>query len=340
MMRQHHRCALWTALTLIQTACPTCEPPDTGDAAADATSADQGATDAGRRDSLSADRSGGDHVPRDRPVGGDGTGVDAGYTLDELVGAILVRETFGSTWGYVNASIFDGPSVAITPEHWFERVAVNGPCELRQASFSGDFGNCDPVCVSPQFCTPALTCEDESQLAPAGALTFTGLSRSATMTPTVYGYSSVDFLDGNVFAPGAAIEVSASGGVTPAFSLSAQGVEDMVPIGTGPLVVHDNQDLVLQWVPGTAGDLVEVIVTPSVHIFTWMIIQCRAADTGQLTISRDLLQHLPYDSACTHGECGSRSRIVRYSEDHTALPNGVVRLRGESMANIATQRVP
>lgn len=333
--------SLLAALAVAHTACPGCEPPDTADATGDAAATDRASIDRST-DAGHGDQSVRDQARPDVDIGGDSNpGNDAGYAIDELVGVIQVREYPGvSPWGGITASIFDGPSMAIAPEYWFARVAGDGLCELRQASFVGDFGVCDPACVAPQFCTPALACEDEAQLASAGPLVFTGLSRSVTLTPTIYGYDYADFTDGNSFAPGAAVTVAAAGDVTPAFTLSAHGVEDMQLLDTAPLVVHDGQDLVVQWVPGSAGDLIEVVVTPRVHAFVWMFIRCRAADTGQLIISRNLLQHFPYDSACTHGECAAQSRIVRYSEDHAAVPSGVVRLRVESATSIMTQRVP
>lgn len=331
--------------------CAGCEPPAGADAAGDdaatdASAIDQrpldAAADGGHADRATSDQGVADQVRPDVQIGCDSNpGSDAGYAVDEIVGTIQVREYPGSSpWAAVTAIIFDGPTTSTAPEHWFTRVAGDALCELRQAAFVGDFGVCDPACTPPQFCTPALTCEDEAQLAPAGTLTFGGLSHGVSLSPTAYGYDYADFMDGNAFAPAASVTVSAAGGVTPAFTLSAHGVEDLLLLDTEPLVVHDNEDLTVQWVPGTAGDLIEVYLTPRVHAFAWMFIRCRVADSGQLIISRDLLQHFPHDTACTHGECASHSNITRYSEDHHAGPNGVIRLRVESTASIMTQRVP
>ncbi|NMC69453.1 MAG: hypothetical protein GYA57_05205 [Myxococcales bacterium] len=268
----------------------------------DATAADDGG-DAGEAETESG--ADGDVAPdgdagEDADVGGDDGG-DAGEDdggcppppappVVPLRGQVRVTARDSPAMPAIDASAqFASPAALV----WHEEVMREGACRLLHYDASGCTEGCwDGVCRDG-VCEPFPTYQT------AGTVTLTGIG-PGTVTLEDYGYGTYyGFVSGVELVAGAAVEVRATGGEFPAFSIA--GVQpppvEMSLTTVDELHLANGRDNVVTWTPADpCGSRVRLqLKTPTAaHGLppVWMI-ECDAPDTGSLTIPRAIVEAFP-----------------------------------------------
>jgi hypothetical protein len=183
----------------------------------------------------------------------------------------------------VSAFLFDEPEVP--PE---ELVAQAGDCALYRRDLAPCGDSCDGDCGGAGICIPF------PRYASAGDISVTGVVEDLALRFVEPGYYVPETRpQGDLFEPGASIQVAASGGDFPAFEMEARGVADLTD--EIELVLDDDRDHTVTW---TAGDDeatgFQLVLRTGWHggPYETMLI-CEAPDEGRLAISRTLIRMLP-----------------------------------------------
>ena len=166
-----------------------------------------------------------------------------------------------------------------------------GPCTfVRPAPW--DF--CDPACVPPEYCGAEGLCVLLPGPLGAGDIAVTGLTVGLTLAPeTRYMYYQAVFdaepPDGDLFSEGAIIEATATGGDVPPFTVSVQGVADLVTPLACPPVLDPEEDLVVSWEPAAEGGTIHFTLASANHGAQYSRIHCEGEDTGEFVVDRSLI---------------------------------------------------
>jgi hypothetical protein len=234
----------------------------------------------------------------------------------------IVRSTIDATFYTTGAPV------------WHQRAMDDGTCSLW--TFAPQ--QCDMFC-SNGVCTGRNQCTPFPMAATAGTLNVTGLNLAVSMTPDPtlgrYYYQATPPAD--LFAPGAAITLNATGGFVPAFTARATGVPPLqAQIQGGHIDLLAGQDYTLRWTPATGAGAAETRVRLTVNSPNGghgqpykAIIECDAPDAaGELTVPRAMVDALPRLLAfavCAGVDCPP-SYVMRYSRGTAAVTGGYVEL--------------
>lgn len=161
---------------------------------------------------------------------------------------------------------------------------------------------CDPACTGGAVCVENGQCADYPTGLDVGEVTVQGLhlddgSTEFTMQPigTARTYQPVGLSFAYPsFADGEALNLTASGNDTAAFSIDTQGIAPLEMLTEDGVLFARDQPVVLEWVPGAAATAarVQVVVDISHHGGQTGEIDCDTADTGSLEIAADLVTQL------------------------------------------------
>jgi len=151
-------------------------------------------------------------------------------------------------------------------------------------------------------------------------ISVTGLLGPLSFQPTGSTYRTETSIEGPLFAPGAAIAVTAPGDEVPGFSVSAVGV---VPFDEeiDLITIEDDVDTEVTWTAASSGR-VQLALRLGWHggPCTDMIL-CEADDTaGSLVIAGELVTQFPYPSRMTWTGCLSGSGTVWPHSQPTLSP--------------------
>lgn len=217
-----------------------------------------------------------------------GGGSDETPLPDEVRGRIEIIEYGGLGLGYVTAHFTDAE---LTPE-----VARDGDCRVFEQPCLGQVGGCE----APEGFS-------------AGTLTITGLWQPLALEPGWNNQYIADGVPRDVFTADAEVTASAAGDQIEPFSLTTGGVEpvesdlgngNMPPLGDGP--AH------FQWTPGSGDARVrlEINAADVCHAGAhWLVLECDAADTGQLEVTPAVLAAIP------EGYFGCGGSLGRFRSD-------------------------
>jgi hypothetical protein len=217
--------------------------------------------------------------------------------------------------------VFTGAvSNGVAPAAIPDVLAASGSCELvgPRSLF------CSTPCESGQTCAGDDTCVPTPQKVSVGSLSLTGLLAEVEVSPngitSDYSKTIMDPFPG--FEPGAAIQITAAGEDSEAFTMGAWGVakldspERFVQVAPGSGVT-------LEWdatAANPAQSQVAVTFTVNAHGATTGWIECTAEDTGSFEIPEPLVTQL-----IELGLSGfPRVSLARRSTDTVALPGGCV----------------
>jgi hypothetical protein len=223
--------------------------------------------------------------------GDDGTGgVAYEYrTCDvaEHVGSFRVdlAEDFTGVQGRVE----DGVAPLEVPD----LVASSGDCAVWRSPELF----CDPACDVSTTCAQDGSCVPLPVRLSAGAVTITGLAAAVDMPPREpdFFYTNPGTLPHPGFAPGADIQLAASGSDdVAAFALAGRGVE---PLAGAPdeLVVAEGEPLAIGWREpddDDAGARALVLLDFAQHGGPHIFIECDVPDTGAASVPAELVQEL------------------------------------------------
>lgn len=232
------------------------------------------------------------------PDGGNDPGADLrppgdGPIFDDLVSGVEVLRATGpyNAFARAYASFYKAGAAGFHRE-----VMRKGACRLLTFKPAFCDNPCQGICVDTNQCRPF------PERVSAGNLTLSGLKVAVTLRPDAQNYYyNQGVLPADLFAEGAALGVSASGGTVPAFSLTTRGVA--APLASASIVNHeitlkDGADYAFSWTPGADPDA-RVRVTLNAnnrgHGMPYEgIIECDAPDAaGAVTIDKDLITAFP-----------------------------------------------
>lgn len=229
---------------------------------------------------------------------GDDDSTDGGLLGQMRIHHWQVDSEFGDAqpvvwmWG-----IYDGPFPGeamgvIALESW-EVVAEAGDCVYIDRV---DPGLCDPPCPGGSICTSEGACEPLPALQPAGTLTLTGLTTELSLVPDDLGYYHLEGTPGfPLFTADTTVELSADGGATPAFGVTAGGVDDLQMAVPCDLELTEGEPLELEWIPAGDGARVRWEMFSFMHAGNGPVLRCVTDDDGELTVAAELVERYLLD---------------------------------------------
>lgn len=296
------------ALALTMAACSSSEdgPSGAAGAAGSGTSGGSSAGGSGNSTSGTSSSGSGSVIPSDP---------------EQIVGTFAIQMKVDKGMTSVVGQVADGP----VPGNlvWTEKKR-EGDCRLETPSSPFCDGGCGAeVCVADGKCQPYPTGHS------VGAVTLQGVrleggGAELTLKEVAASYQppAGTTLAYPPFGATDTIAVSATGGDYPAFDLSAPGI-DPLELATTDLALSPDKAFVLEWdAATTASSKVHVKIDLSHHGGIKGLIECDAADTGSLTISKEMVAEL-----IGLGVAGYPSVVLtRTSVDTTQLDHGKVQL--------------
>ena len=232
--------------------------------------------------------------------------------LDARVGVFEIGvDTYGlaAITGYV--------ADRVNPLQVLEAKESDGPCTLLERPNP----LCDPPCTGSQQCAAANQCVPYPENQDAGTVAITGLSVPVALSADGQGnYTKTDF-DAAPFAPGANLELTATGGTTGTFSLQGEGVALLeLPTKTWPF--HAGEPLTIAWTPGNGVGTIRLNLNVDQHGVTPVTLVCDVPDTGSFTVPASMTTAL-----WGYGVSGApSSSIVRRTVDSVQTAFGCVEL--------------
>lgn len=256
----------------------------------------------------------------DSSAGADAGSQEVGFVPDRVgIVNLVVSEFAGPDTGSF-AALRDGPELP-----GLELVAEEGDCAYWKRV---EEGFCETPCSG--FCSPEGTCVPWPANRSAGFIAVTGLRGALGFEPTASGYQTESSIEGDLFDPGASIQVEAPGDEVPGFSLSATGVEpfeDEIDV----ISLEDGVDEVVSWTPASSGRI-QLALRLGWHgaPFTDMLL-CETEDVGSLVVPGSLISQFPYFEGGLFQVPSSMGRFDRAVVD---TPDGTVELFVGSMQYI------
>ena len=201
-------------------------------------------------------------------------------------------------------------------------VAAAGDCVVLKGDRTEPF-NCDPECEPGELCVDG-ECVPYPEVAPAGTISVSGIAEEQVLEPDGSGWYPMSWdIPADLFGPADEVSVTAAGGVTPAFTMSAQGVSDLQsqPNAHG---FEPGEDYTIEWEadPASPGRIQVILATGwhgSVDLTT---IYCETEDDGEITISGELTGLFQIPSC---GEC-EMSYLRRFTRDVVDGVDGPIEL--------------
>jgi hypothetical protein len=243
----------------------------------------------------------------DRPDAGPV--VDAGPTNHRVDRAGMINLIEGGGFLSVFALIQDGPERP-TPI----AAAQAGECTVfvRPQPALCSPACTDGVCTAPGTCTPWPANVD------VGAITVTGLRQPLRFVPGQFGYEPTPAPGKDLFAPGAAIGVSAPGATGPGFSVGLTGVADLTGGPDASLTLVDGQDTTVRWSAAGSGQIQLGLVVGWHGAPYEALLLCEGPDDGELVVPGGLIADLPR----SNGLESHPSWMMRFDRAQVATPAG------------------
>jgi hypothetical protein len=259
--------------------------------------------------------------------GGGGDAFDAAPVPDagpddlrpDRIGFVNLIE--GGGFLSVFAAIQDRPELPIPAV-----VARDGECTVyaRPAPAS-----CDPPCTAG-VCTAPDTCTPYAEPKSAGPITVTGLVAPLVFQPGPFGYTPEPQPGTDLFAPGAAIEVTAPGDEVPGFAAALTGVDTLVaPFHNLTLV--DGQDAEVTWTAANDATIQIALLVGWHGAPPEATLVCETADDGAFTIPGAIIAELPRAST---GLESHPSWLQRVDRAVVASPAGPIEIVVASSVNL------
>ncbi|MEC9071454.1 MAG: hypothetical protein VX938_03705 [Myxococcota bacterium] len=202
--------------------------------------------------------------------------------LDDRVGHFEL--THNEFYAAITGTVSDG----VIPLTVLQPVKVVGDCTLLQKK--NPF--CDPPCGAGELCDHDGTCTPYPQNTSVGTVSISGLLKpDVAIEPNAQDYYWDPDVPFPLFEAGAGIELTASGGDTEGFSLSAWGVPDLV-LEDAVLAMASGTDLEVKWTPEEGAWRVWFSLNIDQHGNAPVTLFCEVEDTGSATISAELIDEL------------------------------------------------
>ncbi len=183
--------------------------------------------------------------------------------------------------------------------------------------------NCDKECAWGEEVCINNECLPHPTLPPSGDIVIRRLDEEGTHTPAPMGYyDSAWGLSPTLFEPGKPVTATSTGGDTPAFALTAYGVEPLVASPDAWDFVP-GEDYTVTWTAGSGKARIQLLLQTGWHGSPNLTtIWCETDDDGEITVPASLTEDFPIPSC---GECEG-SYISRFTRDLVDFGNGPIEL--------------
>ena len=234
---------------------------------------------------------GGAPGPGDLPDGWSSDGNLGAPGFTKAPGSVFAVE---SRFPHARVNDLGGSFFTDEPVSFHREVQRSGDCRLLTFKSARCDTFCQGVCVDTNVCKPFPT-----RLS-AGPLSFSGIKTPVTVPPNTANYYVPDPpVSGDLFDAGATVTVKAAGAEFKAFSLTGNGVPalETTALVNDEIKLDDNSDYRFTWTPSG---------NPQARLWLTLnannlghgapyegIIECDAADTGSLTIAKELIKPFP-----------------------------------------------
>lgn len=219
---------------------------------------------------------------------GTPTGTGESWGIEDL-GGVCPPDGSTRVGGFQISHTPDFPTLAgnvtngVVPSDVRTLSTTEGDCTL----FQKEPLLCSPSCGAGETCDFDGTCIPYPTNQGLGTVTIVGTTEPVTMEPT--GLDTYwDALAYPLFAPDAAMVLSASGDEVEAFTLRGLGVSEMVQ-GEPEWRVVEGEPLTITWEPGTGEHEVFASMNIDQHGISPAVLECVFADTGSGTVPAELL---------------------------------------------------
>lgn len=266
--------------------------PSNGGEPIDAAAHDAASHDAAAHDAASKDATPDDATAAARP--------DVPAAATEKAGGALGRVNINLVTGDAPYATIDGRVYAAPKPNFnetWEPTATEGQCQLVERRRV----ECSEACVAPDSCAEGGLCLQEPATSDLGQLRVWGLETKALqpfidleLLPTGTYVLLRDSLQFPPFDAGDEIVFEASGGASGgAFVVGVQAIEALELTSEEAVPFEPDTPVTLTWEPGTVETAtLSVTVDISFHGGNFGQIRCETEDSGQLTISAEMVTRL------------------------------------------------
>lgn len=207
---------------------------------------------------------------------------------------------------------------------------------------------CDVFCTG--VCTDTNVCKQFPTRLSAGSLRFTGIKTPVTVTPNFANYYFADpQVKGDLFGAGDAVTVTATGAEFASFSLTGAGVPTLntAAVVNDEIKLDDSADYRFTWTP--SGDprarmRLTLNANNRGHGAPYeAILECDAADTGTLTVAKELIKPFPDTyrwEICAGRDCPFSSALLYRQVEGEAGKRKVTLTVGSRRAFWVLHRAP
>jgi hypothetical protein len=226
---------------------------------------------------------------------------------------VVPQSSMGGGYTELNGAVYD----KVDPANVWVEKKTEGDCRL----VTGPKLSCAPSCESGQVCAGNNVCTSAPVGQNAGTISVAGLGSalSSEFKANVY-YKP--FTGSFPPAPaGTALTLSASGGMVPAFSIAANGIDPLV-VAEEDISLDTTKPLTITWGAPSKPSVSRVVISLDLahHGNVAAKLICDVEDTGSATIPVSMLTAL-----AAEGVAGFPSvAITRQSANSTNVANGCV----------------
>ncbi|MGE0549247.1 MAG: hypothetical protein AB7O24_15440 [Kofleriaceae bacterium] len=190
--------------------------------------------------------------------------------------------------------------------------------------------SCDPPCGGATSCTATNTCTPWPQNASAGPIEVTGLREPLTFRTGPFGYVPEPAPPLDLFETDAAIQITAPGDMTPAFTAELAGVAPLT-VPSQNLKLIDGDDAKIQWTAAANARIAIALITGWHGAPYEAMLRCETDDDGELTIPGGLIAQFPRQSS---GLEQHPSWIMRFDRAIVTVPAGAIEVVVGSQGNL------
>jgi hypothetical protein len=273
---------------------------------------------------------------------------------DDFLGSLHITETINALTGETRQARVMGNFYTSPAMNVMTRIEDRGACTLWMFQQI----QCDKCRGSDRPCLSTGECWSYPTFLSVGTLELEGTKAGPlSMADNVshfYGYLDITIKD--FFDAGDPISLKASGGDVDAFELSAIGVGaieiDNWDLKSGEdkimhqITIPYGEDHTFRWVPHFSYDTIRLVLNGNNNCHGCPLeatIVCQSADTGSLTVPKELLAQMPPLQAlfggCPHSDC-PQSSLARLREDFIQTEAGWIGLVVESITHFGVNHGP
>lgn len=236
---------------------------------------------------------------------------------DQRLGGFTIAAKEDLEYAYLDGSVKNGIDPVDRPELLLEE----GTCRLTKRPFYV----CEETCGSTRTCNQDLECQEMARGQDLGTVEIRGLEDRLSLQAQQPGNAYSAQVPNPPVETGGVVELQTDeSGYAGEVTLHGVGVERLTLVNAR-FVLTEGKSLTVRWDPPVNEEVkseVSLTLTIDLHGSTPAKLTCRFEDTGEATVSSDLI-----DGLLAAGITGYPSvQLTRRTVDHTDVPDGCMEL--------------